>query len=145
MSVWLPRGEPCLGRLPRSDCLPVCVCVCVCDCVWFLVRVSVPLPLLCLSCLFTLQGSGENRALLDPVTVSPLRPKSGPFAAFVLPQRPPYMFAGFGLLIPDFNPTLNRLFTAVRDLWRAERRCLFKGWMLLDTAFGFRFQHQRDY
>lgn len=50
---------------------------CLRVCVWFGACVGAS-ALLCLSCLFTLQGSGDNRALLDPVTVSPLHPKSGP-------------------------------------------------------------------
>lgn len=68
--------------------------------------------LLCLSCLFTLQGSGEYRALLDPVTVSSLHPKPGPYASFVLPHSPlpplsPYISAGFGFFNPGFQSHFN--------------------------------------
>lgn len=111
--------------------LPVCVCVIVCG---LCARVGASV-LLCLSCLFMLQGLGEYRALLDPVTVSPLHPKPGPDASVVLPQRPLYMFAGFGFLIPDFNPTFTFLYCWPRFMagWRL---LSFKGWMHFDTSFG---------
>ena len=120
------------GRLPRSDCVHARVCVCVCVCgSCGCVGASAPL---CLSCLFTLQGLGENRALLDPVTVSPLHPKSRPLCFFCAPSTATPPFIGlqslvlFFCLIQDFNPTsafvLLLLFflpPAIRDSWRAER------------------------
>lgn len=91
--------------LAWADCLTLIACVCVCVC-GFCACVSAS-ALLCLSCLFMLQGLGEYRALLDPVTVSPLHPKSGPYASFVLPQWPLYMFAGFGFFNPGFQSHFN--------------------------------------
>lgn len=63
--------------------------------------------LFCLSCLFTLQGSGEYRALLDPVTVSLFHLKPGPYASFVLLEWPAYGFAGLGFFNPGFQSHLN--------------------------------------
>lgn len=118
--------------LAWADCLTLIACLSVC--VRFSACVGAS-ALLCLSCLFTLQGSGEYRALLDPVTVSPLHPKPRPSAPFVLPEWSLYLFAGFGFLIPDFNPTLTFLYCCQRFMavWML---LSFRGWMLLDTSFG---------
>lgn len=75
---------------------------------------------------------GENRALPDPVTVSPLHPKSGPRTSFVLPKCCCWFYPGFQSHISlffFFFYYCQRFM--VGWLWLS-----FNSWMLLVASFG---------
>lgn len=125
-----PKVSLSLCRQPAADCLSVCARFRVCVCVW--VGAS---ALFFLSCLFTLQGPGDNGALLDPVTVSPLHPKTRPCASLCAPAL--YLWRLLSpLLIPNFILALTLFLTAVRDLLQAECGCLLKAGCSLTRLSG---------
>ena len=108
-----------------SDCLSACVGASA---------------LLCLSPLFMLRGSGDNRALLDPVTVFPLRPKvwtlTGPMYIYCI---------SFFFFLVWFNPGFQSHFDpfffvllpfAMKNLWHAERGCVLKAGCSLTLLSG---------
>lgn len=103
--------------------LPACVCRCLC-------------PALSQLFVYAAGQLGENGALLDPVTVFPLHPKSGPCASFVLPQ----CCCFFVFFIPNCNLILASysffFFTTVRDVWRADCGCLLKAGCSLTLLLG---------
>ncbi len=130
MSVWVPWGEPCLGRLPHSDCLSVCVWLCV-----VFVRVSVPLPCsvsaVCLCC-----RAWESTGLCWILLLYPRSTQSQDPTLLLYSFSGSYIcLQGLVFLMPDFNPTLTFLYCCQRFMagWMP---LSFKGWMLLDTSFG---------